>query len=206
MAKLFKHHKIGDYCRFQDGSGVLINYPHIVEIVFNDKPTETKIWPNIKLDIESRKYDTVEDEYYDNQYGFFNRIVIYNARQCSGELLVKVINTPISTGDFFDNQILGISEGVTATKREGNWMITGFRNFVTVNDKPLFSKEWSKIKDSFPIDKVVNSTVVSPTKDWNELEMFRDKYLIVRLIDTNTPSNKQLITRIVDARITPSLR
>jgi hypothetical protein len=206
MAKLFKHHKVGDYCKFQDGSGTRINYPHIVEIVFNEQPSETKIWNNVKLDIESRKYDSVEDEYYDNQYGFFNRIIVYNARQCSGDLSIKVINASISTGDFFDNQIQGISEGVTATKREGNWMITGFRNYVTVNDKPLFSKEWSKIKDSFPIDKVVNTDVVSPLKEWNELEKFRDKYIIVRLIDNNTSSNKQLITRIVDARMTTSPR
>jgi len=205
MPKLYKHNTEGDYCRFQDGSGDLVTYPHIIEMVFNKDFDETKVQTAIKLDIESKKFDSVENEYYDNQYGFFDRAIIYNRRQCSGDLFIKIISCPDSTGDFFDQQLQGLLSGVTAVKKEGNWVITGFRNYVITNNKTLFSKEWSKIKNNFPIDKVVNTETVSSDKDWYELEMFRDKYLIVRLIDTHDYT-KQLITRIVNIKMTTSPR
>jgi hypothetical protein len=206
MPKLYKHNSEGDYCRFQDGSGELINYPHIIELVFNEEPTETKIQTNIKLDIESNKYDHNEKEYYNNQYGFFDKMIVYNKKQCSGQLSLNVINNSESNDDFFEQQIQGVSNGVNITKKEGNWIINGFRNYVTINNKPLFSREWSKIQNNFPIDKVVNTEVLDSEKDWNELEMFRDKYIIVRLIDTNDDNTKQLTTRIANTRTKPSLR
>lgn len=133
-------------------------------------------------------------------------MIVYNKKQCSGQLSLNVINNSESNDDFFEQQIQGVSNGVNITKKEGNWIINGFRNYVTVNNKPLFSREWSKIQNNFPIDKVVNTEVLDSEKDWNELEMFRDKYIIVRLIDTNDDNTKQLTTRIANTRTKPSLR
>ena len=37
----------------------------------------------------------------------------------------------------------------------------------------------------FPIDKVINSSTISFTKDWYDLQPMRDKYLIIRFIFDN---------------------
>ena len=54
------------------------------------------------------------------------------------------------------------------------------------------------------IDKVLNETTLDFNKDWYELESFRDKYLVVRLIFDKF-ANKKIITNFSVENEDPSL-
>jgi len=57
------------------------------------------------------------------------------------------------------------------------------------------TRAWSDIKLRYPIDKVVNQSVIDYLKNWMDLQNFRDKYLTIRLIYSNfAPRNLQLTT------------
>ena len=126
MAKLFKHHKTGSYCKFQDGSGALITYPHIIELVFNDNPEQTKVWNNIKLNVESSKYDSVEKEFYNFPSGFFNYVIVYNNKQSTGKASVSINGSDTDT-NYFSSIVIDNEGMVSAFKREDTWIINGFK-------------------------------------------------------------------------------
>lgn len=205
MATLFKHHKKGNYGRFPSKSGSLRNYPYIIEIVFNDKPTENKVFTSIKVDCSSNKFNSEENEFYNYELGFFDKVIVYNNNQCTGEVNLK-LKEDGSSSDYFSEILEDNIETVTCIKKEGNWLINGFRNIIQDNTVPMFSKSWNKIQDYFPIDKVVNSSAINYEKDWREQELLRSKYLIVRFIDDNEDSYKQLTTKIIDSNTLNSAR
>ena len=205
MGQLYKHNVKGDYCRFGSVSGVLHNFPFIVEFVFNDAPSETKVWNNIKLDVKSSKYNQEHDEFYNNEFGFFTDIITYNTKQCSGKNTIKLIGAT-DTSSFFDEQLEDVSATVSAIKKEGNWLINGFRNNVNDISIPFFSKDWNAVKDEFPIDKVINIDAIDFSNVWEKSEMFRGKHLIVRLIDDQDDYTKQLTINIADDRTMESRR
>jgi hypothetical protein len=49
----------------------------------------------------------------------------------------------------------------------------------------MFLKDLSSVQSNYYIDKVVNPTAINYNKSWSELESFRDKFLVVRLIFDN---------------------
>jgi hypothetical protein len=49
----------------------------------------------------------------------------------------------------------------------------------------MFLKNISSLQSNYYIDKVVNPSAIDYNKDWSQLESFRDKFLVVRLIFDN---------------------
>jgi len=78
-------------------------------------------------------------------------------------------------------------------RAERDWCINDIRDYRIDYAKPVFKKDWTSIRGSFPIDKVLDTTVIDFNKDWTQLESLRDKFLIVRLILDNL-HDVQLIT------------
>ena len=76
-------------------------------------------------------------------------------------------------------------------KRNKNWYINGLRDARTNYDQPIWLRNWEAIKGDYPIDKVVNELSLG-NKDWTELEPFRDKYIVIRLIFDNRNDIKLL--------------
>jgi hypothetical protein len=57
---------------------------------------------------------------------------------------------------------------------------------------PMFIKDVAQLQSNYYIDKIVNPTAISTFKSWNELESFRDKFLVVRLIFDTFDTSKRL--------------
>lgn len=206
MPKIYKHNIVGTHCTFYEQK-----CPHIIELVIRDNSISTKIWNDIKLFIDSNKYDSDSQEFYNHEYGFFNKVIFYNDKQCSGELLINV--------SLDDSDTFNLEEDystIDAKKLEGVWNINDFRNNVVINTKPFFVKDWDSIKDQFPIDKVINGInygteeepqyVIDNDKLWNNQERFRDKFLVIRLITDNVDETIQLITSYISTKIIESKR
>ena len=49
-------------------------------------------------------------------------------------------------------------------------------------EAPMFDKTLKNLQEDYYIDKIVNQASIDFDKDWSDLESFRDKYLVIRLI------------------------
>ena len=197
MPNIYKHNSKGNYGNFYD-----TKYPCIIEFVLKDNENiNTKLWNNIEINCDSKEYDSTSDEFYFNELGFFDKVIFYNEKQCTGQLDISIDN---NKEEYFFDQSL-ISSSVEVEKNEGIWYLNNFRDYVNIKDKPFFTKNWDIIQDNFPIDKVINnfnygneenpSYVINTEKLWNEQERFRGRYLVIRFINSNNDENKQLVIK-----------
>ena len=163
----------GDYGRYFDED----IKPFIIETIFNEFPTETKVFDNLTINLKSSINDISTNK-------FFDKVILSTEYQCSGEIELNLTNL---------------------TKKERNWMINKFSDLTNNLNIPLFSKNWNSIKDQYPIDKVVNNNKIDYNKPWFNRARFRDKFLKVRFIENNLENNK-LMLNFVSAVYRPSQR
>ena len=199
-ARLYQHNVKYDYCVFYDTF-----YPYIVEIVFNN-PLINFTWENMQLHVKSRIYDSVTKQFKNDRYGFFDELIAYNDRQSTG-----LLNITVDNKDNANWMLLQIKEtlgDIRASKEEDIWYINNLRDYVKDTTKTLFTKEWSALVSKYPIDKVVNSAAIDHAKNYQELEVFRSKYLAIRLISNTSLVNrhKQLLINYIVQFNNPSYR
>lgn len=187
---VYKHNVKGSYQSFYG-----TDYPHIIEYVSNSDVLVNKIFENISLHTEAKVYDSVNEYFVNNRDRTFNKAILYNSRQCSGELTLFNKDTGLNNPeDYFQNQIRNFSNlSIPIDNNEGIWTFNGFRDIVTNLSEPLFVKNINILQPSYYIDKVLNNDILDENKDWTQQESFRDKYLVVRLIFDNF-TNTRLIT------------
>lgn len=152
--------------------------PFIIETIFNDNPLYTKVFDNITVNLISETTDKVSTN------KFFDKVILNNEYQCSGEIVLNLNNL---------------------TKKERNWSINKFEDLTNSSSNSLFSKDWSDIKNQYPIDKVVNPDKIDNAKPWYQRARFRDKYLTVRFIENNLENNK-IIVKFVSSIYRQSFR
>ena len=113
----------------------------------------------------------------------FNSIIVYNSRQCSGNLKLIVKE---DSSDYLWNQVqnLDVNE-IFIDKNEKTWYINNLRDIVKDYSKPLFLSNIKSKQKNYYTDKVLNESVLDYNKDWTQLESFRDKFLAVRLSFNN---------------------
>ena len=75
----WKHNKKGDYQTYYG-----VYYPHILEYVSLSSPIVTRIWESLVLQTDVKTFDNTLLEYVDEKDITFNKIILYNSRQCSG--------------------------------------------------------------------------------------------------------------------------
>lgn len=172
---IWKHNSITSFQRFFN-----ILHPYIIEIVrpttdFNDYTFE-----DFMIYTKARIYDSISSQFADARFITFNKITINNSTQCSGELTVKVKDT-ISRSTWYKSQTINNSGVILATNKENIWTMNNFRDYTIDYTKPMFTNNWSVLKDRFYIDKVVNPDAIDRNKSWDELQLFRDKYIVIRL-------------------------
>lgn len=186
------HNILGNYQTFYG-----IYYPHIIEYTSIDNPLITKIWNYIMLQTEAKLYDSDLKEYSDIRETTFNKAIIYNSRQCSGLINLIPKDTSLLTTDYLGNQIQNNNSlnNSIIDRTERNWFINDFRDIRTDYTKPIWISNKSLIQSEYFIDKILNTDTMNIAKDWTQLENFRDKYLVVRLIFDNFAEAK-LITNI----------
>ena len=186
---LWKHNIIGNYQTYYG-----THYPHILEGVRVSNPIVTKISNTIMLQTEAKTYVPNSEEYVEDRFVTFNKAVLYNSRQCSGEMTLVVKDTELDGVDYMSNQVVNTNTNHSVISRtEKDWYINDFRDIRVDYSKPIWNSNVNTLQTNYYIDKVLNTSSLDINKDWTQLENFRDKYLVVRLIFDNF-ANKKLIT------------
>ncbi len=172
----WQHNTKGSYQRFYDSL-----YPHILEYVSLSNPITTKMWEEVMLQTTARRYDADKNYMVDERFKTWNKFIAYNNRQVTGLLNLEVKDE--ATIDYMIDAIRDNNpETILIDRNERDWFINHFRDYRIDYTSPIWSTDWDSIKDSFPTDKVLNASTISFDKDWTQLELMRDKYLIIRLI------------------------
>ena len=171
---LWKHNKLGHYQTFYD-----THNPFIIEYVDTTQMLATKIWDGITLQTEAKKWNSDVEEYADQRFITFNKILLYNTNQISGilEMITKGNNQ-----DYILEQIINTPGTIIINRDERDWAINELRDIRVDYDKPMFKKKLEELQGNYFIDKIVNEDVIDFNKDWTQMESFRDKFLVVRLI------------------------
>jgi hypothetical protein len=176
----WKHNVTGLYQKYYNTL-----YSHIIETVSISNPVTTRLWEDIMLQTIAKKYDVVNDGYYEERNITFNKLTVYNNRQVSGEVDLIAKNLQANPADFYENQTTNNTTSVVIDRQERDWKINDFRDIRINYTIPMFTKDWSAISSQYPIDKVINPAAIDVNKDWYDQENFRDKYLVMRLRFTN---------------------
>lgn len=196
---IWRHNVLGNY---QTYYGEL--KPFIIEYVLTDNILSNKLFDAITLQLESKKYDPISKTFYDIDRNFFNQLIAYNSRQCTGVLniIVKDKESP----DFIFNQVQNTNlQNIIADRNERNWSLNELRDMVSVKNAPMFISDIKELQDEYFIDKKLNNAIIDFNKDWTQIESFRDKYLVVRFI-FNKFADIKLITNFTINDETISLR
>lgn len=170
--KIYKHNKIGEYQKFYGNI-----YPYIVEYVSNENPLITKIFDHIKILTTAYKYNSDLNSYVEERFKTFNKAIIYNTRQCTNILNLKVKDLS-DEQEYLLEQIQDLNNNTFIIDRnEKDWSLNDIRDMVTDYSLPMFNEQ--------NYDKIINEKAFEGEKDWYDLESLRDKYLVVRLIFDN---------------------
>ena len=146
------------------------------------------------LQTEAKTYDYDLKQYHDERYVTFNKAVLYNSRQCSGEMDLVVKDEELGGQDYMMNQVINTNVNQSIIDRnERDWLINDFGGIRIEYTKSRWNANVSSLRSEYFIVTILNTTTLNLNKDWTQLESFRDKYLVVRLIFDKF-ANKKLIT------------
>lgn len=173
---IWKHNTEGHYQTFYG-----TYFPHIIEYVSVSNPIQTRIFDDITFITDARKYDGVLKQYADVEDVTYNKITLYNSKQSSGEQTMIVKDTEAVLSDYLLHQTVNNPGEILIDRNERDWSINQLRDYVTDYTKPLFSQNWNDTQNSYFIDKVPNTSIIDFNKSWEQLQSFRDKFLIIRL-------------------------
>lgn len=158
-----------------------VNYPYIIEYVPPTNPLQIKTWEDLTFITKARRWDATEQEYKDERFLTFNKITAYTDRGSTGEVSMVVKDTQANPANWLFHQLVNTPGQVLITRKERNWNINELRDYIIDPALPMFSTAWVKIKNLYFIDKVVNSSNISYTKQWSDVEMLRDRFIVIRL-------------------------
>lgn len=175
-SNILKHHREGHVQTFNN-----IYYPHIIEYVSVNNPLTDKALEDITFHTRARRWNAATGEYIEMNNITYNKILCYNGKQSTGEQIMEVKTTRPDPAKWLFQQTVNNSGRITLERDGRNWNVNRFRDYVVDYDKPLFNKDWSVIRSEYPIDKVVNTATMDFSKNWQELQVLRDKYVIIRL-------------------------
>jgi hypothetical protein len=173
---LWKHNQQGTYHTFYN-----IYYPHILEGVLKSESLSDIMFEDITIRTRAYFYSNSSRQYAEKRFVTFNKVTIYNERQCSGELYMDVKETKPNPQFYLTQQTARVAGSIIIDKIKENWNINGFRDYIIDYNDSLFTSDWLSISTQYPIDKVVNGTIVSFNKDWMQLETFKGRYVVFRL-------------------------
>ena len=201
---LFKHNRPNHYQTFYN-----VRYPFIVEYVDNPSAMTTKVWDSLLFQTEAKKFDTTSQEYLDQRYVTFNKVLFYNTQQISG--ILNMVPKQDGNINYLYQQTTNSPNQITIDRNERDWGINEMRDYRKQDDLsisysvPMFLKDITSLQSNYYIDKIVNPAAIDFNKDWTQLESFRDKFLVVRLIfdnfaDTRLIFNFSALQRIQSER------
>ena len=175
----WKHHVKGSFQRFYGQ-----RYNYIVEYVAKKEDFSTKIWDYLELQTEAKKYSPVHEDFLLQKDVTFNKAIFYNNKQSSG-----IVNLIVKDNVSENAVVSAISESgimnVIIDRKEANWFINSLNNIKVDDTLPIFSKTLTERQSEYYIDKVPIAYAHDENMDWFDVEPFRDKFLVVRLIFDN---------------------
>ena len=183
---IWKHNTKGNYQTYYNEFN-----PHIIEYVSLSTPFITRTWNHLRLLTEAKRYDNIRNEYIDERLITFNKGILYNSRQCSGELDF-IVKDP-GDSDYLLNQVINNNDSQNIDRNERDWTLNDLRDIRTDYTNTIWDSSLASRQSTYYIDKVLNNSTLDFNKDWTQLESFRDKYLVIRLIFDNF-ANIKLIT------------
>jgi len=170
------------------------HYPYIVEYVTISNPLQTKIYEDLMLHTEARKYQG--DDCVDQRFTTFNKAIFYNTKQCTGELKLTIKE---DNQDYMLQQVVNVTPGtILIDRNERNWTLNDVRDIRIDYDQPIFKSDIVSRKDNYFIDKVLNDSTLDFNKNWDELQNLRDKFIVVRLIFDSHEDVKLLLNYSID--------
>ena len=192
---LWKHKREGHYqCFYGDG----FRQPFIVEYVSLSNPLVTRIWDYLEFLTTAKKYHVDYDQFYEDRYVTFNKIMLYNSHQNTGELTMEVKNTKLLPENYLFQQITNVASNIVLDKNEINWSINNIRNKVDDYTLPMFNSTIEDIQSEYFIDKIINPLVMDMNKTWSQQEKFMDKYLVIRFIFDNFDNVKLIFNYSIE--------
>lgn len=196
---IWKHNIEGIFTKYYG-----INYGFVVEYV-SPASLQTQIYEDITFRTKARRWNVTEKEYQDERFITFNKMIAYNDNQCTGEVSLVVKDTQASPQNWLFQQLVNEFGKILITKKEDNWNLNDIRDYIDDPSKPLFSTTWAKLQGVYFTDKVVNTANINSTKPWNEIQMLRDKFIVIRLKfdnfeDVNLVFNYALDTESISNR------
>ncbi len=182
---LWKHNVESNYQNFYGQM-----HPFIIEYVSLSTPIITRIWEYLTMLVEAKQFNINHNEFVDVNNKFFDKLIAYNSRQCSGVMNIKVKDADEDSQDYLYEQVNNLdNDEIIVDRNERNWTINNLRDIRTNYNEPIFISKLTSLQDTYFIDKIINDAAIDYNKDWTEMESFRDKYLVVRLIFDNFASN-----------------
>ena len=194
---IWKHNRVN---HFQTYYGVY--YPHILEYVDNYDPLQTKIWDWITIQSEAKGYVAEYETLVDKKDITFNKFLAYNTYQATGVINLEVKN---DGAEYLFEQVINEANTILIDRNERNWTFNDIRDVRVNYELPIFRKDKSSLSSEYYIDKILNDSSIDFNKDWTQLQSFRDKYLVLRLIFDNF-DNIRLITNFTKENETNSFR
>lgn len=159
-----------------------VRYPFILEQAVTTK-LKTKMWDALTLHTEARRYNAEYKEFYDVRDITFNRLLAYNSRQSTGFMDLAVKDANVDAANYMLQQIQDLSsDHAVIDRNERDWTINDLRDIRVEYSEPIFRSDIPALQPDYFIDKVLNDASHDINKDWTELEVLRDKFLVVRLI------------------------
>lgn len=178
---------------------------HIIELALVENIISDFVWDDVGYISTAKVKNATTGTTLEKLFNTFNKVWIYNNRQSTGIRDLVVANTH-ANAPFYDVLNYDIAD-VLVERIEKNWHINKFIDFSdqTVSEQPLSTTEWDDLQTEYFIDKLPNTAVHNTAKNQFELEPFRDKYLLVRLIqdlrgDEVASPDVQLTTKFVIPR------
>lgn len=177
LNNMFKHNSREKYQTYYNKK-----YPCIIEHVSVSKDLDTKIWDDIVLYTEAKRFKTATNEFVDERFITFNKIIAYNSKQCTGELTMEVKDTNADAANYMIQQVVDVDpEVIIIDRNERDWTINDLRDLVVDYNESLFDSDLISIQNDYYIDKKINPNSIDINKSWDGLQSMRDKYLVVRL-------------------------
>jgi len=186
---------------FDFGSFYNVKYDFIIDMVIRLDKSPSQITENIIIFATMEHYSSTNEDSYKVRKGFFDRIICYNSRQCTGlqNLIMKdEENNPTMQNTWLQEQIVNNSQQVLVTNKEGFFIINNIKDYRVNYNQSIFIKNKNLLQNDYFIDKIVNTNAVDFQKQWDIIEPLKDNYLGIRLFYNNFVPNKLKIKTNVD--------
>ena len=161
--------------------------PFIIDFINNDGPLNVNLYDTVRYYTNVSYYDTTTRQYVDDRYITFDRALLYNSYQTTGELSLLVKDEVVVT--MMETAVTQVAQQSLLKRKDRIWFLNHFRDIAKDRTQfvvpSLFTNSWADLQTIPYIDKVINPLAINNAKAWYETQPLKDRYLQVRLFFDN---------------------